>query len=460
MKKVIIKHDNYQLRDYQLKIAHALETHNYKKLLLILPRRSGKDFLAWQLIIRAALDTVGVYVYCLPTYRQCKNVIWNSITTDGIKFLDFIPKDAVLSMNSQDMTIKLVNGSMIQLIGSNRYDSSLVGSNPRFIVFSEYSLSDPRAYAYSKPILTANKGVAIFLSTPRGKNHLFDLWKIASKQKDWFCMMKTVEETKHIDVDLIKAEIASGEISEDLALQEYYCSFDMGVEGAYYTKLIDKLRLDERIGNVDWDPSYKVHSCMDLGFSDSTSIVWFQVIGTNVHVIDAYENSKQSLVHYIEVLNSKPWARNYGKHIAPPDIAVHEYTSGVARIDKARELGIHYTIAQKLSIEDGIEAVRCALPRMYIDERKCGGLIKALENYRQEYDAIKKVYKSQPLHDWSSHYADCMRYLAISLPRLQTSMTKADLDRMRAAAYDSNKSFGNFGHPTDEEYNRMGGQQW
>ena len=205
------------------------------------------------------------------------------------------------------------------------------------------------------------------------------------------------------------------------------CSFDMGVEGGYYTKYFDKMRLKGQITQVPWEPAFKVHTAWDIGVRDSTSIIFFQCIGATVRVIDYYEKNKEGLEHYVGVLESKPYS--YGKHIAPHDIRVREFGSGITRIEKARQLGIRFTIAEDIGIMDGIEAVRSTLSKVWIDELQCKELIKALENYRQEYDSKRAVYKTQPLHDKNSHAADSFRYLCVSLPKTSDSTSAEELDR-------------------------------
>lgn len=352
----------------------------------------------------------------------------------GERILDFIPKELIEGVpNSQEMKIRFVNGSMLQLVGSDNYDS-LMGTNPQGVIFSEYALQDPRAYQHLRPILTGNDGWALFISTPRGKNHLYELYQIARQNPDWFCYKLTVEDTQHIPLWEIEKEKAEGIMSDDLIQQEYYTSFEMGVEGSYYAKYIDRLRVKGQIGMVPWESAFKVHTVWDLGFSDSTSIIFFQTIGQTVRIIDCYEKSKEGLEHYVKVLENKPYS--YGRHIAPHDIRVREFTSGVARIDKARQLGINFTIASNIPIPDGIEAVRSAFSKIWIDERACGTLIKALENYRQEYDSKRRVYKGYPLHDWSSHFADSMRYLCVSLPKTRDGLSAEELDkRYQEAVY-------------------------
>lgn len=418
--------DLFKPRPYQLPMFDAIENKGYKRVLAILPRRAGKDVCGFNLMLRAALRTVGVYYYIFPTFAQAKRVIWDSMTNDGRRFLEYIPMELVSQSNSQEMKIRLVNGSLIQLVGSDNYDA-LMGTNPRGVVFSEYALQDPRAYQYIRPILTANNGWALFLSTPRGKNHLWELYQIACRNSEWFCYKLTVEDTKHIPPHEIERERAEGIMSEDLIEQEYYTSFLLGVEGAYYSKYIDKMKLKGQIGQVPWEPSFKVHTAWDLGVRDSTVIIFFQIAGQVIRIIDCYEKNKEGLEHYVKILEGHPYS--YGKHIAPHDIGDMEFGSGMTRIEKARQLGINFIVSDKRRIEDGIEAVRSSFSKMWIDEQACTGLLKALGNYRQEFDVKKKVYKSNPLHDWSSHYADAMRYLCLNYKKCVPGTSPEDLEK-------------------------------
>ncbi len=421
-----IKLDQFTPRDYQLPIADALENKGYRKILVILPRRAGKDVVSFNLTLRAALRKVGVYFYIFPTYSQARKVIWDSITNSGKKFLDYIPKELIAATNSQEMKITLTNGSIIQLVGSDNFDS-LVGTNPQGVVFSEYALQDPRAYQFIRPILTANQGWALFISTPRGKNHMWELYQIAQHSDDWFCYKLTIEDTNHIPLSEIQKEKDEGIMSDDLIQQEYYTSFTMGVEGSYYAKYIDRMRLKGQIGTVPWEPAFKVNTAWDIGVRDSTTIIFFSIIGQTVRIIDCYEKSKEGLEHYAKVIQQKPY--QYGKHFAPHDIAVKEWGTGQTRIEKAKQLGINFTLATNIGVEDGIESVRSAFSKMWIDEVNCAPLIKAIEQYRQEYDAKKKVYKMAPLHDWSSHFADALRYLCVSLSKTKDGASPEELDR-------------------------------
>lgn len=427
---VIVNLDKFQPRSYQWPLLDALENKGFKRVLAVLPRRAGKDITALNYVIRQMIMNPGVYYYIFPTYSQAKKVIWDSMTNDGERILDYFPEELILQKNSQEMKIRMkaINGkeSLFQLVGSDNYDS-LMGTNPRGVVFSEYALQDPRAYQYIRPILTANGGWALFISTPRGKNHLWELAQIAQNSPEWFYSKLSVEDTNHIPLEEIDRERREGLMSEDMIQQEYYTSFTMGVEGAYYAKYMDIARRDARIGMVPWENGFKVHTAWDIGVRDSTTIIFFQTVGQTIRIIDCYENSKEGLEHYADIIQNKPYV--YGTHIAPHDIRVKEWGSGLTRIAKAKDLGIDFTIADQHNIPDGIEACRSLFSKLWIDENNCEPLLKALENYRQEYDAKRKVYNSRPLHDWSSHYADAFRYLAVSLPKTRDSLSAEDLDK-------------------------------
>lgn len=417
--------DKFSPRSYQLPFLKAMQD-GCKKALLIWPRRSGKEMCSWQYLIRRAAVKPGVYYYIFPTYSQGRKILADGRTNSGESFFDMVPREWIDRINNHEMKLIYKNNAVLQILGSDNIDS-LVGSNPMGIVYSEYSLQTPLAYSMLRPILVANDGWLIVNSTPRGKNHLWELYQIALNSPEWFVSKLSLTDTQHIPLSEIEKERAEGLMSEDLIQQEYYTSFDMGVEGSFFSKYLDRMRLKNQIGNVPWESSFPVHTAWDIGVRDSTCIIFFQIIGHTVRIIDCYEKQKEGLEHYINVIKNKPYS--YSKHIAPHDIAVQEFGSGITRIEKARQLGIKFTVANNVGIMDGIEAVRSAFSKIWIDEVNCKELIKALENYRQEYDARKKVYNSSPLHNWASHYADAMRYLCVSLPKTEDGLSAQELDK-------------------------------
>ena len=437
--KTQVKLDKFKPRPYQLEICRAFEEKKFKKMIIVLPRRAGKDIVCFNLLVRSAFKRIGTYYYLLPEAVQARRVMFDGLTSEGQRILDFIPEELIKSINIQQMKITLVNGSIIQFVGSERFDS-LRGTNPVGCVFSEFAYQHPQAYPTLRPILLNNQGWALFISTPFGENHFHQLYEIAQRNPDeWYSCFMTVAETGHISEEDIRKEIESGEISPDMAEQEYYCSFSIGAIGSYYAKYLNRMELNHQIGTVDWEPNYPVNSAWDLGMRDQTSILLFQVVERRINIIDMYQNSDVGLEHYINVLQAKPYT--WGKHIGPHDLAVREYTSGgLSRIDKASQLGFKFVIAPNMTVMDGIESVRTTLPRIYIDEVKCKPLIAALRNYRKEYDSANKVYYNKPLHDHNSHLADALRYMCISLPKIRDGITPEELDRRYAEAFKGTQS--------------------
>jgi phage terminase large subunit len=420
-------------RWYQEPIFDALENKGYRKIIICQPRRSGKDLACWVAMIRQALQRVGHYYSVYPTYSQAKKALYDAMTIDGKKFIDYIPKELIKAQNSVEMKITLVNGSILQFVGSLDVNK-LVGSNPIGLCYSEFALQDKLAYSLLRPIIAGNGGFILINSTPRGRNYFHELFKVAEQSDEWFTLYLTLDDTKHIPLSEIEAIIRDGEMSEQLVAQEFYCSWDIGISGCFYGHYIDAMHREERITHVPWEPSHPVFTSFDLGMRDNTTILFFQLIGREIRIIDCYENNSEGLEHYAKVLQDKQYI--YGKHIAPHDIQVRELGTGMSRLDKARELGIRFTVAKNMPIIDGIEQVRTILPRTWIDQVKCRPLIKALENYKREYDETREVYKEKPVHDKFSHYADAMRYLALGIPRMNTTTSPEELDkRYQEAVY-------------------------
>ena len=441
MNQKTISLNQFVPREYQRRLVDSFEQGKIKRFVAIWPRRAGKDICAFNLLIRAALRRVGTYFYVFPTFSMGRRILWDAIDIDGRKVIDhYLPQEIIANKNEQQMRIRLINGSQIQILGSDDVDKSLVGTNAVGIVFSEYALQDPHAWQLSIPILKASAGWALFVSTVRGRNHFYDLYEIVKNRDDWFCELLTIEDTKHITVEEIEKEIESGQISRDLAMQEFWNNFNLGVEGSFYGKYIDELRNKGQITNVMWEPYLPVFTSWDLGYNDDTSIIFFQIQGNSIRIIDHYSNNKQGLEHYAKIIKNKEYS--YGKHIAPHDIAVHDLSTGISRWKMMHDLGITFMRQEgKLpSIDDGIESVRKILPRCWFDVNKCEKLIKSLENYRQEYDNKRKVYKSNPLHDWSSHDSDSFRYLALSVNKLTPNSSPEELNkRYNEAVYGGNQ---------------------
>lgn len=373
--------------------------------------------------------------HILPTYSQAKKVIWDSSTNDGKRILDYIPKEIIEAKNGQEMKIRFTNGSMYQLIGSDNIDS-LVGSNPKIIIFSEYAIQSPAAWAYLNPILEVNKGYAIFISTPRGKNHFYDLVTKAKTNPKWFCEILSVKDTGVLTEEDLKSIQEDNGFSDEHMQQEYYCSFNRGIEGSYYGRIIERSREEDRICNVPYNPRSPVHTAFDLGYGDSTSITFWQEVGGELRIIDFYENHGENLAHYVKKLQEKPYV--YGTHYFPHDGGSGSLQTGRTMQDIAWELGLKTTVLEReKDVQVGIEAVRTMLSMCYIDQTKCAYLIKCLENYHKKYNEKTQSYSETPYHDWTSHAADSVRMMAnarIQFGRGPGSMTPDKLNQLKSNA--------------------------
>lgn len=422
----------YEPRPYQLNILEALD-NGVLNACWVVNRRGGKDTTMWNYMIKRAYMEPGIYYYFLPTFAQAKRVIWDGMTNDGKKMIDYIPK-SIIDGNPNNTEMKVwINGangqSLIQLVGADSYDG-VMGTNPRGVVFSEWSLMDPMAYEFIKPILAANHGWCAFIYTPRGQNHGYDLYQMAKKHpEEWFCEILTNDETHILTNAELDKERAKG-TPEDMIQQEYYCNFNRGQEGSYYSRQMDELRKKGRIGSVPYDPAVTVRTYWDLGIGDSTAIWFVQFVGKEIHVINYYENSGEGLSHYIRVLDDyrREIGCVYDLHVAPHDIQARELTTGKTRLETARRLGISFRVAPKLSLESGIEAVRMVLPRCWFDESHCTIGLKCLSNYRKTYNEKFQVYGDRPFHDYTSHGADAFRMMAITESDFQVDRGPDDLD--------------------------------
>jgi phage terminase large subunit len=403
---------NFHLRPYQKNLVRAFEG-GCKRLITVWHRRCGKDLTDFSaLMVPEACERVGYYMYTFPTSTLGRRALWDGMDNNGIRFLDRIPPELIVNKNKQEMKIELINGSIIQIVGIDKIEN--VGINPVGVVFSEYSLQDPRGWDFMRPILRVNNGWAKFNFTPRGRNHAYELFEMAKGNPDWFAELLTVEDTGIVTKEQLDQERREG-ISEELLFQEYFCSFNRGIEGSYYGRLIDSARKDGRIGFVPFERGLEVHCAFDLGMDDATAIWMWQRVGQEIRFVDYYEASGEPLSHYVEILKGKGYL--LGDIWVPHDAEVRELGTGVSRIETMRRLGLKPIIVPRLSLMDGIEAVRQLLPRCWFAEDKCRRGVECLEGYHKAYNDKMECYSERPVHDKNSHSADSMRYAAAAMSR-------------------------------------------
>ncbi len=413
-------------RIYQQKLFHDFFILKKKRIIRILHRRAGKDKEMLQVILAAAMQRVGKYFYTMPQLKQVRRVMWDGIDRDGFKYLDHIPPRLLArDPNNADMKIYLTNGSLLQFTGTDNYND-LMGDNPAGIVFSEYSLQTPMAWHYMRPILMENEGWALFNYTPRGRNHGWDLYNKNLNNPEWAVDLLTVEQTERapgvpvISQEVIQAEREAG-MPEEMIQQEFYCSFDASLPGAYYTKELALAREENRIKVFPIAPNTPVFTFWDIGVgnkgADNTAIWFMQPIKGNLHMIHYYQNQGYGVSHYAQYLEdtARKYNIRYGKHFAPFDAEKRNWwVPGLTQLEEAKKLGLYFHIVARKSITDGINAARAIFKRVYFHETNCQHGVLALQSYHRVWDIDLKCFADSPKKDWSRDGADAFRYFALA----------------------------------------------
>lgn len=384
----------------------AFHNRSERFAVIVAHRRFGKTVAAINDLIRACfeVDLPNVRVaYIAPYLSQAKAIAWDYL----LEYTQDIPE---IKVNIAELRIDFPNGSRIRLFGADNYNAM------RGLYMDAVVLDEPADFPASawptviRPCIVDRKGKATFIGTPKGKNEFWEIFNSAKDDPNWFTGFYKASETDILDQDeLDEARRAMG---DDRYEQEFECSFEAAIQGAYYAKEMKDATEDGRISRVPYDPAASVITAFDLGIGDSTAIWFAQYIGQEIHIIDYYENSGVGLDHYAKVLFDKGY--HYEQHILPHDVQVKELGTGKSRLETLDALGIrNIEIAPKLGVDDGIQAARSMLARCWFDEENCGRGIEALRQYRRDFDEKLKSWRGRPLHDWTSHGADAFRYLAV-----------------------------------------------
>ena len=398
-------------------------------------RRWGKSVYAITELLRKALEiqterSDGRFMYLAPYYRQAKQVAWD--------YLCYYTRDIPgTKINQSELRVDLINGSRIRLAGAGDDPDALRGIFLDGIVLDEYADMSPRVWSeICRPALVDRKGWAIFIGTPKGKNHFWQLYENAEKDKEWTRYLFKASETGVVAPEELVA--ARKEMGEDEFQQEVECSWSAAIKGSYYGSIIEEAESDGRVSKVEVDPALPVHVAWDLGISDSCSLWFFQVTMGEVRFVDFYEHSGVGLEHYVKVMEQKGYW--YGDDWLPHDAKVRELGTGRTRAETLVNMGRRPRIVTNHKVEDGINAARLLLHHCWFDELNCEQGINSLRSYQREWDDVKRVFRKTPLHNWASHAADSFRYASMAyrniqpekkVPGLQeTLLQKSTLDEM------------------------------
>lgn len=411
-------------RPYQHEALVALK--DGKNCFIIIHRRAGKDIICMQMLLLRALQRIGTHLYLAPMQTQIRQIIWKGMDFDGRPFLSAIPECLIARKNDARMEIELINGSRIVFGGSNNI-SGLIGTNPITIIYSEFALHHPMARPYLNPILIQNRGVEVINTTPRGMNHCWELLETIRDNPKYFIQHLSVEETfltngRRVITDEQIEEAKKMGMSEEMVRQEFFVSFDVGNIGSYFTREYADIEKEGRILLFPIIKGFPLHTCWDLGGTDATAGILFQLDGRYINIVHCIHESGKGLQWFLEQadLIRQSFGCKWGHHWVPHDIYQKhqgwEHTE--SRMTQARKHGWLLQTTPKVNFEDGIESLRYALPRMRFHKANCHLLLRALREYQREYDEVRACYKPKPLDNWATHIVDALRYLSVNFRRL------------------------------------------
>jgi hypothetical protein len=404
---------------------------------LVAHRRAGKTVAAVNDIIHRALKQVGPYAYMAPFRRQAKDVAW--------EYCKYYSTGVRKKANESELTIDLVNGSTIQLFGADNADA-MRGLGFAGAYLDEYGDFKPSVYGnVIRPALSDRQGWAVFGGTPKGHNQFYDVHRSAQTTPNWYSLVLKASESRILKKEELVA--AQQQMSEDQYAQEYECSFDAAILGAFYGKEMSRVDAEGRIRLVPHNPDLPVSTAWDLGHYDDTAIWFYQNVGDEIHILDWYSESGGTIEDYRDggfapgsltmavISRYSERGYRYDRHWLPHDARAKTLGSdGKSTVEKLSKYLKFETlaIAPMLSIQDGIQAVRSALGRCFFDTR-CGlhpetgepysrSAIEALRQYQREYNEDTHAFRTTPLHDWTSHLADAFRMLSVAERRKQATV--------------------------------------
>lgn len=418
-------------RPYQQPLIDYLKTGG-KRADVAAHRRWGKDEVALHWAAWSIVEDVGVYWHLLPELGQGRRAIWDAVNPhSGRKRIDeAFPHEMRRRTLDGEMKIEFENGSVWQVLGSDSYDA-LVGAPPRGVVFSEWALARPDAWTYLRPILAENGGWALFLWTPRGRNHAVVSFEARERDAEWFTLRSPATATDVFSpgqlarerAELI-AETGSAEEGEARFSTEYLVAFDAATPGAYYGTLLQDAEAAGRVGRVPHDPALKVDTAWDLGIDDYTAVWFFQQVGREVRAIDYFEASGEGLQAIVrEAIAAKPYV--YGTHYLPHDVMVRELgAAGRSRLETLNGLGLtSVKVGVAADPEERINAARQLIPLTWFDAEKCRAGLERLRAYRKRWNKATHSWAG-PLHDAASHGADAFGEFAVN--RMAAREAKAE----------------------------------
>jgi hypothetical protein len=410
----------WEPREYQVGLWDALLS-GVKRADVVAHRRWGKDEVALHWAAWSAWHRPGSYWHLLPEQAQGRKAIWDAVNphTGKRRIEEAFPEVMGPVFHESEMQVVLSNGATWQVLGSDNYNS-LMGASTAGVVMSEWALARPDAWTYIRPMLLENDGWALFLWTPRGRNHAARAFESRRADPEWFCLKSPATETTVFTPDQLErekremvAELGSEEEGEARFASEYLVDFDAAAPGTYYASLLAEAERGGRVGRVPADPSLKVDTAWDLGIDDYTAVWFFQQAGREVRVIDYFETNGVGLAEVVrQAISGRPYV--WGEHHLPHDVMVRELATGRSRYETLGSLGLSWIqVGAAADPEERVNAARLMIPMCWFDAERCAGGLERLRAYRKRWHRATRSYGG-PLHDQASHGADAFGEFALN----------------------------------------------
>lgn len=385
---------------------------------LVVHRRGSKTTAGINHLQRdAMMHPDSFFAYVAPTYKQAKLIAW-----DMAKY--YARPIPGVTFNEAELMVRYPNNAKLMLLGAENPDS-LRGIGLWGGMSDEDRWHPP--YLFTEVIskaLADHNGYWIRGSTPKGKNHFYDVYQEGLKNPaDYFTCLQTIDHTLAEEDDQIvrnlrsalgdeRKMVESGVMTEDEFQQEWYCSFEAAIKGAYYAREIAQARAQGRFSPFAYDPAVPVHTVWDLGTGPRMAIGFYQKVGQQIRMIDYWEGQEsEGLPQAVKAVQAKAYV--YGKHFAPHDIRATDIGTGKTRLETAAALGIRFEVVRSIPLDDGINAGRLVFARLWVSMPKCQVWSEAMTQYRQAWDEKRMMFMETPYHDWTSHPADVHRYMAL-----------------------------------------------
>ncbi len=386
-----------------------VEFHNRSQRWAVLctHRRAGKTVSLVNDLIFGALECNlhrPQLAYVGPTYRQAKRVAWPYLKEYAAPYLAEKPAESELS-------ITLHGGRKIFCLGADNPDS-LRGMYLDGGVGDEYAMFKPSVFSQIiRPALSDRNGWWVFTSTPRGKNLFWEEFQRAKNNPEEYFLLNLPADVSGI-IPAAELEALRQDMDPEEFAQEYLCSFDAALKGAIYASEVNDMFLDGRVRQNLYDPSLPTYAVFDLGFTDSTVIVFWQEGPDNtIRVVRVVASTGQSIDYYIDALNEMDIAPE--DVWLPHDARAKNLQTGRSMVEQFLKTGLRPRIVPSHKVRDRIAATRQLFPRVYIDDEACGDLLEALKGYRRQWSDAYLRFEDTPLHDWCSDYADSFGYMAV-----------------------------------------------